>query len=307
MSNLALIKKLREATGCGIADCNKALAECKDDYDSAVDWLRKKGLSSAAKKSERVTTEGLVGVKIADKKAVIVEVNSETDFVAKNERFQNLVDKILDTAINVKSSNNFIEDVKNAEVDGKKLSEVIADNVAVIGENLQLRRIESMELQGNGEIVSYIHTAAKEGLGKIAVLVALQSNADKELLKELGKKIAMHIAASKPEFLNEAQVPAERLEREKAILMEQSKASGKPQNIIEKMIEGRIKKFYEEICLLDQAFVMDDKMKVADLLTSFKKENGADVSIMDFRLFVLGEGLEKKSNDFASEVASMTK
>ena len=307
MSNIQLITKLREATGCGMMKCKEALEATNYDYEAAIDWLRKKGLSTAAKKSERVTTEGLVAININGNTASIVEVNSETDFVAKNERFQNLVDKILATAINVKSSNNFIEDVKNAEVDGKKLSEVIADNVAVIGENLQLRRIESMELQGNGEIVSYIHTAAKEGLGKIAVLVALQSNADKELLKELGKKIAMHIAASKPEFLNEAQVPAERLEREKAILMEQSKASGKPQNIIEKMIEGRIKKFYEEICLLDQAFVMDDKMKVADLLTSFKKENGAEVSIQDFRLFVLGEGLEKKSNDFASEVASMTK
>lgn len=307
MPDLNLIKKLRENTGCGIADCNRALSACKDDYDSSVDWLRKKGLSSAAKKSSRTTTEGLIGIFIDDQKASIVEVNSETDFVARNDKFQELVLNTAKAAVNINEQENYLEIVQNQIFNGKKISDEFTDKIAVIGENLQFRRGRTITLSGNGVIVPYLHNVVSEGLGKIGVLIALKSSASVDSLQELGKQIAMHIAAMKPEFLDRSKVPNERLDREKDILIEQSKNSGKPQNIIDKMIEGRIKKFYEEICLLDQSFVMDDKIKVSDVLKNFEKENGNSVEIQEFVLFILGEGLEKKENDFAAEVASISK
>ncbi|MDR0571632.1 MAG: translation elongation factor Ts [Rickettsiales bacterium] len=307
MTDLKLVKKLRETTGCGVSDCSKALAATDNNFDEAVDWLRKKGLSSAAKKSERAATEGLIGISIQGQKAAMVEINSETDFVARNDRFQNLVKDILSVALTLDSSTDLVENLKTQRVDGKLVTDVIADNIATIGENIQLRRAMVMELRGQGHIVSYTHTAAAENLGKIGVLVALKSNASGERLFELGKKIAMHVAAAKPEFLSRDVVPIEKLERERDILIEQARNSGKPDNIIEKMIEGRIKKFYEEICLLEQAFVMDEDMKVSDLLTSFRKETGEDVEIQDYCLYVLGQGLEKKESNFAEEVAAMAK
>ena len=307
MADLALIKKLREATGCGIADCNKALSACNDNYEEAVDWLRKKGLSSAAKKSSRNATEGLIGISIDGNKASMVEVNSETDFVARNDKFQELVLNCAKATLNIDNSDSIVDNIKNQTVNGKKIADEFTDKIASIGENLQLRRAKIAKLNGNGAIVSYIHNQAATNLGKIGVLVVLESNADKNALQELGKQIAMHIAATKPEFLDKTQVPSERLNREKEILVEQAKTSGKPQNIIDKMIEGRIKKFYEEICLLDQNFVMDDKLKIADVLKNFEKTSGSSVKITDYVLFILGEGLEKKENDFAAEVASMTK
>ena len=305
MANIALIKKLREETGCGMADCNKALAACNDSYEEAVDWLRKKGLSSAAKKSARITTEGLVAINNNGKVATIVELNSETDFVARNDKFQELARHIAEAGLN--TNGDFVEEVKNQVINGEKISDEITNKIAVIGENLQLRRGKKITLNGDGLIVSYVHSAIAPNLGKIGVLLALQSNANHDSLQELGKQIAMHIAASKPEFLNREQVPAERLEREKSVLMEQAKSSGKPQNIIEKMIEGRIKKFYEEICLLDQTFVMDNDKKISDVLKTFEKENNAKIEIQEYCLYVLGEGLEKKEDNFAEEVASMTK
>src|SRR3989338_1190560 len=251
MSNLSLIKKLRETTGCGIADCNKALAETGGDFEQAVDWLRKKGLSSAAKKSGRVTSEGVVAVAIEGGKAAVIEVNSETDFVARNQKFQEFVTKI------------------------------------------------SVEALAFGD-----------DIGKIAVLVALESPAVKEVaqekLQEFGKQIAMHIAAAKPDALSVENVDPAKLARESEIFKEQARASGKPENIIEKMIQGRIRKYHEEVVLLEQNFVMDDKVKIKDLLAQFSKENG-ETKISAFKLFVLGEGIEKKENDFAAEVASMTK
>ena len=307
MADLALIKKLREATGCGIADCNKALVACNDNFEDAVDWLRKKGLSSAAKKSSRNATEGLIGIAIEGNKASIVEVNSETDFVARNDKFQELVLNCAKASLNINNSNNYIKDVKNQVINGKKISDEFTDKIASIGENLQLRRGKNVELSGKGLIVSYIHNQISENLGKIGVLVVLESDANEELLKEIGKQIAMHIAATKPEYLDRTQVPEERLNREKDVLIEQAKNSGKPQNIIDKMIEGRIKKFYEEICLLDQNFVMDDKLKISDVLKDFEKTNGSSIKINNYVLFILGEGLDKKENDFAAEVASMVK
>ncbi len=307
MADLALIKKLRETTGCGIADCNKALAACNDNYEEAVDWLRKKGLSSAAKKSGRNATEGLIGIFIDNSKASIVEVNSETDFVARNDKFQELVLNCAKAAINVDNSEDIINDIKNQTIGSKNISDEFTDKIASIGENLQLRKAKIVGLTGEGVIVSYIHNQVSNNLGKIGVLVILESSADKNNLQELGKQIAMHVAATRPEYLDRSQVPSDRLNREKEVLIEQAKNSGKPQNIIDKMIEGRIKKFYEEICLVDQAFVMDDKMKISDVLKNFEKTNGHGVKIQDYVLFVLGEGLEKKENDFAAEVASMVK
>ena len=303
MADLALIKKLREETGCGIADCNKALAACGDNYEEAVDWLRKKGLSSAAKKSTRVTTEGLVAINNDGKTACVVEVNSETDFVARNDKFQELVLHIAEAGKQVKDNNNFVEEVKGYS----NIGEEITNKIAVIGENLQLRRGKTITVDGNGVVVSYLHNVIAPNLGKIGVLVALKSDANEDSLQELGKQIAMHIAASKPEFLNRESVPEERLTRERDVLIEQAKSSGKPQNIIEKMIDGRIKKFYEEICLLEQVFVMDNDKKVSDVLKTFEKENGKSVEIQEYCLYVLGEGLEKKEDNFAEEVASMQK
>ena len=307
MVDTTLIKKLRENTGCGMADCNKALRECGDNYEDAVDWLRKKGLSSAAKKSSRATTEGLVGLIIEGNKASMVEVNSGTDFVARNDQFQNLVSSIAKAGLQVKNNENFVEEVAGITVSSKKVSEELTDKIAIIGENLQVRRGYTMSLKEEGIIISYIHSQIVEGLGKIGVLIALKSTASKDSLNELGRNLAMHIAATKPECLNQSEVTAERIQREKDIFVEQARSSGKPDNIIEKMIEGRMRKFYEEICLLDQGFVMDDKMKVSEVLIAFGKENKATVEIIEYKLFVLGEGLEKKENDFASEVASMTK
>lgn len=304
MADLSLIKKLREATGCGIADCNKALAENGDDFDKSVDWLRKKGLSSATKKSGRVASEGVVAVYVSGSKAAIVEVNSETDFVARNDKFQNLVSAIAKAAL---GAGDDAEKLKNSTFPGvsHSVDEEIKNQIGVIGENINLRRIANLAVS-KGVVTSYIHNAVVPGMGKIAVLVALESAASAEKLEELGKQIAMHIAAAKPDALSIDKVDPSKLTRESEILKEQARASGKPENIIEKMIEGRIRKYYEEVVLLEQLFVMDDKMKIKDLVANFAKANG-ETKLADFKLFVLGEGIEKKENDFAAEVASMTK
>ncbi len=309
MANTDLIKKLRENTGCGMSDCNKALKENNDDYEKAVEWLRKKGLSSAAKKSSRVTAEGVIGIENSGKDAVILEVNSETDFVARNEKFQELVRNLLKIASNINENDvyKFAEILKTTKCEkcNDVVSNIMANAVATIGENLQVRRGKTLHVD-NGLIVSYIHTAVAQGLGKIGVLVALKSDASTEQLEELGKGIAMHIAATKPEFLKESDVPATKLDSEKEIARELAKKAGKPENIVEKMVDGRIKKFYEENVLLNQAYVMDNNKKISDLLKEFEKNTGKTVEIQDYVFFVLGEGIEKKENDFAAEVASMT-
>ena len=309
MANTDLIKKLRENTGCGMSDCNKALKENNDDYEKAVEWLRKKGLSSAAKKSSRVTAEGVIGIENSGKDAVILEVNSETDFVARNEKFQELVRNLLKIASNINENDvyKFAEILKTTKCEkcNDVVSNIVANAVATIGENLQVRRGKTLHVD-NVLIVSYIHTAVAQGLGKIGVLVALKSDASTEQLEELGKGIAMHIAATKPEFLKESDVPATKLDSEKEIARELAKKAGKPENIVEKMVDGRIKKFYEENVLLNQAYVMDNNKKISDLLKEFEKNTGKTVEIQDYVFFVLGEGIEKKENDFAAEVASMT-
>lgn len=296
MADLALIKKLRETTGCGIADCNKALAENGDDFEKSVDWLRKKGLSSAAKKVGRVTSEGAVAVCIEGKKASVIEVNSETDFVARNQIFQDLVAKLAKEAIAFGDDTTAFQAAKDEEVKAQ---------VAVIGENINIRRIASLSVS-NGAVVSYIHNAIAPNMGKIAVLVAFESAAASDKLAEFGKQIAMHIAAARPDALTIESVDPSKLARESEILKEQARASGKPESIIDKMIEGRIRKYYEEVVLLEQLFVMDDKVKIKDLLAKFSKENG-ETKITAFKLFILGDGIDKKESDFAAEVASMTR
>ena len=296
MPNITLIKKLREETGSPMGDCNKALSECNDNYEQAIDWLRKKGLSSASKKAGRVAAEGVVAIKNDAKSAVILEVNTETDFVARNDKFQDFVSKLLDSAINYQDKEKFISDNEDN----------VKEQIGLIGENIKIRRIDSLSLDNDGVIVSYIHNKINDNLGKIAVIIALKSDAQESQLNELGKQIAMHIAAAKPDSLNIENIDSKKLEREVDILSEQAKSSGKPQNIVDKMVEGRIRKYYEEVVLMEQFFVMDDKIKIKDLLNNFSKDNGT-TEIIDFKMFILGEGIEKEEDDFAAEVASMTK
>ncbi len=296
MSNLSLLKKLREETGCGISDCNKALKENNDDYENSVDWLRKKGLSSAAKKTGRITSEGAVAVYVDNNKASIIEVNSETDFVARNQKFQDFVSDLS------KESLKYDGDIEKFKADK---DEEVKAQIGVIGENINIRRIDYAQVE-NGIIASYIHNKISDNIGKIAVLVAFESTADKNKLEDLGKQITMHIAATKPEALNIESVDSAKLAREVDILKEQARSSGKPENIIEKMIQGRIRKYYEEVVLLEQSFVIDDKVKIKDLLDNFSQEN-SKTEISSYKIFVLGEGIEKKEDDFAAEVAAMSK
>lgn len=304
MANLTLIKKLREKTGCGIGDCSKALKECGDNLDKSIDWLRKKGLSSAAKKADRIAAEGVVAICIDGQKAALVEVNSETDFVAKNKTFQEFANEIAKIAVECKN----VEELKSKKYSktGNSVSDEIAAKIGTIGENINIRRISQIEGKENSVISSYIHSAVADNLGKIAVITVINSNGDKDKVNDLGKKIAMHIAATKPEALSIETLDPAKLEREKEVLREQSRASGKPEDIIEKMIEGRIRKFYEEVILLEQFFVMEDKVKVKDIIARFAKENNCDVKLVDYAIFVLGEGVEKKSENFAEEVAKIT-
>lgn len=298
----AMVKELRESTGAGMLDCKKALVEANGNMDEAVDWLRKKGLASAAKKSSRIAAEGLVAVKVDGNKGAVVEVNSETDFVAKNDIFQAYVE---DAAVVALSCGADVEAMKNAKdpVSDKTFGERLTDMIARIGENMNLRRAKIVQVN-NGLVSSYIHNAARDGLGKIGVLVALESTADKSQLATLGKQIAMHIAACAPISLDVAHVDPAAVEHEKSIFAEQAAASGKPANIIEKMVEGRIRKFYEEVVLEEQSFIMDPDKKVKDVVAQAAKDAGADIKLVDFAFFKLGDGLQKKEEDFSAEVAA---
>ena len=298
----AMVKELRETTGAGMLDCKKALSETSGDMEKAVDWLRKKGLASAAKKASRIAAEGLVAVAVEGNKGAVVEVNSETDFVAKNEIFQEYVEDAAKVAL---MNNGDIESMKGFACPkvGKCFGERLTDMIAKIGENMNLRRAKVLEVK-DGVIASYVHSAARPGLGKIGVLVALESTADKAKLQELGKHIAMHIAATNPLFHTIADVTPEALEREKAIFSEQAAASGKPANIIEKMVEGRIRKYYEEVVLEEQAYIMDPDKKVKQIIADAEKELGAPIKLAGYVCFKLGEGQQKKDEDFAAEVAA---
>lgn len=302
----AQIKELRETTGAGMMDCKKALTENNGDMEAAIDWLRTKGLASAAKKAGRVAAEGLVAVAQSDdrKKAAVIELNSETDFVARNEQFQTIAEAIAGYAVSVDGD---IEKLKNHTCPkaGKKVSDVVTDAIATIGENIALRRSAALSVK-NGVVATYIHSAVKPGLGKIGVLIALESEGDADKLEAFGRQIAMHIAAARPEALTRAEVKADSLERERAIFKEQAIASGKTPEIAEKMVEGRIRKYYEEVVLPEQVFVIDGKAKVSEVVEAFAKELGKPVAIAAFERFGLGEGIEKDNGgDFAAEVAKI--
>ncbi len=290
------IKDLREMTGAGMMDCKKALTETNGDMDAAVDWLRTKGLAAAAKKSGRVAAEGLVAIATAPGKAAMIELNSETDFVARNDKFQDLAEKIAKTALDKGA-----KDVAALE----SVQPMVTEAIATIGEHMSLRRAAYLA-EPNGVVAHYIHTQVKPGMGKIGVLVALKAEGgDKAKLEAFGRQIAMHIAAARPEALTREEIPADMLARERAVFKEQAMASGKPAEIAEKMVEGRIRKFYEEVVLPEQIFVIDGKAKVSEAVDAASKDVGGKITLTGFVRFNLGEGVEKKEEDFAAEVAKV--
>ncbi len=299
----ALVKELREKTGAGMMDCKKALAETNGELEAAVDWLRTKGLAAAAKKAGRVAAEGLVGVHVDGNKGALVEVNAETDFVARNETFQAFVANAAKLAIDAGGD---IEKLKGLAFPGtgRTVAEELTHMIATIGENMNIRRVVSHEVK-NGALASYVHNSLTAGLGKIGVLVAMESAGGTDGLADVGKQIAMHVAAAKPASVSRDDLDPALVERERAVLIEQARESGKPDNIIEKMIEGRIRKYYEEVCLVDQTFVIDGESKVSKTLENAGKAAGGAVKVAGFSLFVLGEGIEKKEEDFAAEVAAV--
>jgi elongation factor Ts len=298
----ASVKELREKTGGGMMDCKKALIENNGDFEAAIDWLRKKGLSAAAKKVGRIASEGLTGINVDGTAGVVVEVNSETDFVARNEKFQDLVKNIADHALKVKN----VDELKEVKLsNGKSVNEEILENIATIGENLTLRRMDRLEVS-EGVIGSYVHNEVTKNLGKISVLVGLESPAkDKAKLEEIAKQIAVHIAGNNPQSLDESGLDAALIERERKIFFEQSKAAGKPDNIIAKMVEGRIRKFLAEVVLLEQNFLFDPKLRVSEVIANAAKELGADIKITRFIRCELGEGIEQEEKNFADEVAAV--
>ena len=298
----ALVKELREKTGAGMMDCKKALGENNGDLEAAVDWLRTKGLAAAAKKAGRVAAEGLVGVVIDGNKGAVCEVNAETDFVARNEGFQNLVESITKLAIDAGDDVDALKAMAFPGT-GRTVEEEVTHAIATIGENMSIRRNAALSVS-NGVLAHYVHNALKPGLGKIAVLVALESDGGTDGLEEVGKQLAMHVAAARPQSVSRDDLDQSAVERERQVLIEQARESGRPENIIEKMVEGRLRKFYEEVCLLEQIFVIDGESKVEQIVENAGKAAGGTVKVTDFRLFVLGEGIEKKEDDFAAEVAA---
>jgi elongation factor Ts len=296
----AMVKELREKSGAGMMDCKTALKENGGDMEAAVDWLRTKGLAKAAKKAGRVAAEGLVGVAAEGTKAAVIELNSETDFVARNEGFQELVGKVATVAVGTDGS---VDAVTAANLDGKSVADSITDAIATIGENMTLRRTAILSV-GDGVVSTYVHGAVADGLGKIGVLVALESSGDKDKLNALGRQIAMHVAATSPLALNTEELDPEVVEREKSVFSEQARESGKPENIIEKMVEGRLRKFYEEVTLVKQAFVINPDQTVEQAVKALAKDLGTEVKLSGFVRFALGEGIEKEEQDFAAEVAA---
>jgi elongation factor Ts len=306
----SLVKELREKTGAGMMDAKKALVEVDGDMDAAVDWLRKKGLAKAAKKADRVAAEGLVAVTAVERgagmAAAAVEVNSETDFVARNELFQKAVFEIAGLAVDAPETEALLA-AKMAN--GSSVSDSMTNLIATIGENMSVRRASALAVDP-GVVAAYVHNASADNMGKIGVLVALKSEGDKAVLAEVGRKIAMHVAAASPAAavaITEAEVDADIVQKERDVFADQARQSGKPENIVEKMVEGRLRKFYEEVVLLKQAFVFDPDKSVADALKAAEADAGAPIELTGFVRMVLGEGIEKKEEDFAAEVAAAAK
>ena len=299
----AAVKELREKTGAGMMDCKKALIETSGNFEEAIDFLRKKGLAAAAKKVRRIASEGLTVAKVDGLTGVIVEVNSETDFVARNEQFQDLVKDIANLAVIAKT----IDTLKTSKMQsGKSVEEEIIENIATIGENLTLRRMDILEIS-EGAIGSYVHNEVVPNLGKISVLVGLASNAkDKAKLEALAKQIAVHVAGNNPQSIDDSSLDQALVERERKVFFEKSKEEGKPDNIIEKMVEGRIRKFFSEVVLLQQNFLFEPKLTVAEVIKNAEKELGAEIKIAKFIRYELGEGIEHEEKNFADEVAAIT-
>jgi elongation factor Ts len=298
----ALVKELRESSGAGMMDCKKALTESDGDLAAAADWLRQKGLSAAAKKSGRVASEGLVGVAVSGTAAALVEVNSETDFVARNDTFKDFVGTVAELAI---GTDGDIDGLNGAAYPGgeRNVGEELTQLIATIGENMNLRRAATLSVD-EGAVGSYLHNAEAANLGKIGVIVALKSSGDADALAAFGKQVAMHIAAAQPQAITQEELDPAVVEHERNFLIDQAKESGRPDNIIEKMVEGRMRKFFEESVLLSQTWVIDGESKVADVVAATAMELGAEIEIAGFERFVLGEGIEKKEEDFAAEVAA---
>jgi elongation factor Ts len=302
MANISaqMVKELRESTGAGMMDCKAALTETAGDITAAQDWLRKKGLSKAAKKSGRVAAEGLIGVQVQGTKGVVVEVNSETDFVARNDLFQGLVKMIADVALSVGTD---VETIKAAKAGSISVAESISDTIAKIGENMSLRRAASLSV-GKGAIGMYVHNSVVDGLGKIGVLVALESTGKTDELVALGRMVAMHVAATNPQAVDASGLDPAVVAREKDVLADKFKQQGKPANVIDKIVESGLKTFYKEVCLLEQAYVHDPAKTVAQALKEAEGTVGGPIKITGFVRFALGEGIEKQEADFAAEVAA---
>ena len=302
MANITaqMVKELRESTGAGMMDCKAALTETQGDMTAAQDWLRKKGLSKAAKKAGRVAAEGLIGVLVQGTKGVVVEVNSETDFVARNDLFQGLVKMIADVALGVGTD---VDKINAAKAGSITVADAIADTIAKIGENMTLRRAASLSV-GKGAIGAYVHNSVVDGLGKIGVLVALESPGKADELVSLGRMLAMHIAATNPQAVEPSGLDPAVVAREKDVLADKFRQQGKPANVIEKIVESGLKTFYKEVCLLEQVYVHDDKKTVAQALKEAEGKAGGPIKVAGFVRYALGEGIEKRESDFAAEVAA---
>ena len=303
MTNISasMVKELRDQTGAGMMDCKAALSETAGNLDAAVDWLRKKGLSKAAKKAGRVAAEGLIGVAVTATKGILVEVNSETDFVARNDLFQGLVKMIAGVALTAGSDVNKILAARAGSI---TIADAIADTIAKGGENMTLRRAAELSV-GKGVVASYVHNSVTDGLGRIGVIVALESTGNADELKAFGRMVAMHVASANPQAIDPSGLAPATLEREKNVLADKFKAQGKPANVIEKIVESGLKTFYKEVCLLDQGFIFDDKKSVAQAVKEAEAKDGAPIKIAGFARFALGEGIERPGEDFGGEVAAL--
>jgi len=301
----AMVKELRDKTGAGMMDCKKALAENNGDMEASIDWLRAKGIAKADKKSGRTAAEGLIAVASEGKSAVVVEVNSETDFVARNDGFQDLARSIAAVALTTDGSAEAVSAATVAST-GKSVTDTVKDAVAHIGENMSFRRSTKLTVD-NGIVATYVHNAVADGLGKLGVLVAVKSTGNADALAAIGRQVAMHIAATNPLALTSTDVDPAIADRERSVFIEQARESGKPEAIIEKMVEGRMRKFYEEVALLSQAFVVNPDQTVGEAVEAAAADAGAPVEIAGFVRFQLGEGIEKEESDFAAEVAAAAK
>jgi elongation factor Ts len=295
----SMVKELREQTGAGMMDCKAALNESGGDLEAAVDWLRKKGLSKAAKKAGRVAAEGLIGVAVAGNKGVMVEVNSETDFVARNDLFQGLVKMVANAALGAGAE---VDKILAAKAGNISIADAIADTIAKVGENMTLRRAAALSV-GKGVVASYVHSSVIDGLGRIGVLVGLESAGNADELKAFGRMVAMHVASANPQAIDPSGLDKAVIAREKDVLGE--KAKGKPANVVEKMVESGLKTFYKEVCLLDQPFIFDDKKTVAQAVKEAEGKVGGPIAITGFKRFALGEGIDKPTGDFGGEVAAL--